>query len=148
MKSRTLILTGICVLGLLFYIMHTTAPVLSTMRGDALLEHCTSFNPNRRLLCDSYIAGLMDGVFVKAMKDSHRTGSPDGPYDAISQLVNFCLPEAGIAITSDNARQVVVNYLDESPMNLRGPAGVSVFLAMSNAFPCKQGGQSQQKSSR
>jgi len=91
-------------------------------RGEQLLWQCASENDGERLLCMTYLSGFLDGAEMQ----STVTNAPR----------SFCLPKDGIS--HDQARRIMVKWLEAHPKDLHRSARSHIILAFIDAFPCNK----------
>jgi hypothetical protein len=97
-------------------------PLHAEFRGIELLWRCSSEEPDLQLACVGYLSGFMDGVEINATATKGRK--------------SFCLPKEGIS--NDQARRILVKWLEARPKFLHESARVHVLLALKDAFPCAE----------
>jgi hypothetical protein len=114
-------------LGALFFagILFTTPAWALT--GEQLFQQCSAADSADRKQCESYIAGVVDGIntLTASMKLLHPSG-PEYP-----KL--FCVaPSEPINRLVD----AVTGYLSRNPSDRHFGAASEVLLALQEAFPC------------
>ena len=92
-------------------------------RADDVLRECTDSDSAMRLSCLAYMSGFMDGIEL-------------GQAGSSSEMQRICLPDEGVS--AEQARRVVVKWLQDHPKNLHESGRIQVFLAMADAFPCRK----------
>ncbi len=88
--------------------------------GTSLLAKCHNKAPEYRLACTAYIVGVVDGI----RKDLF-----------IGRGRQLCWPER---MSADEARNIVVAYLEKWPDQQPTPASVLVSVALNDRYPCQK----------
>lgn len=88
--------------------------------GTSLLAKCHNKTPEYRLACTAYIVGVVDGI----RKDLF-----------IGRGRQLCWPER---MSADEARNIVVAYLEKWPDQQPTPASVLVSVALNDHYPCQK----------
>ena len=112
----------------LFAILLVLPAQASNVTGTELLAEC-SVSPRRvaRIRCDSYIAGVVDGV--DALIVSLRLLHPlSGAYRRL-----YCLPRRA---ADKSLVSPIVHYLREHPSTRHYGASSEVLLALEQTYPC------------
>lgn len=88
--------------------------------GASLLSKCRNKAPEYALACTAYIVGVVDGI----RKDSFiGRGRP------------VCWPDR---MQTQDARAIVVTYLERWPDQRKSPASVLVSVALNDRYPCQK----------
>ncbi|WP_422635221.1 Rap1a/Tai family immunity protein [Sphingobium sp.] len=88
--------------------------------GTSLLGKCRNKAPEYALACTAYIVGVVDGI----RKDTFiGRGRP------------VCWPDA---MQAQDARKIVVAYLERWPDQRKSPASVLVSVALNERYPCQK----------
>jgi hypothetical protein len=99
------------------------------MNGNKLLATCES--PSNLDICLGYIEGVADElVSIKSLKIPFR--APNGNM-VIFMHDSSCRP---LEVTAGQAKDVVVQYLQNHPELRHLAATTSIYLALEKAFPC------------
>jgi hypothetical protein len=116
---------------LMLLILCSTSIPLFALTGDQLLQRCAMTDGPDRKQCESYIAGVVDGVntLTTSMKLLHP-GGPDYP-----KL--FCVTSLAPIKSLVDA---TTGYLSRNPGSRHYDAASEVLLALQEAFPCTGGG--------
>jgi len=104
-------------------------------RAEDLLKDCAINDTNHpsaeAIGCLAYVGGFVAGI---AHVQLIYTVAGDKPPMVPVKVI--CLPSEGIS--GDQARKIVVKYLEEHPEELHKPAQDEIFVALWKAFPsCK-----------
>jgi len=99
------------------------------MTGDRLLAACSSASHSTtREQCESYIAGVLDGI--DTLLTSLRLRHPGS--DAYPSL--YCIPQS---TTSKDLVDATVDYLMAHPSTRHFGASSEILLAVEQAYPCR-----------
>lgn len=98
----------------------TTGATFMFESGASLLAKCHNKAPEYRLACTAYIVGVVDGI----RKDQF-----------IGRGRQLCWPER---MGADEARTIVVAYLEKWPDQQPTPASVLVSVALNDRYPCQK----------
>lgn len=91
------------------------------LTGNMLHQTCNSTNDNEKLICTSYVLGLVGGAVGQA---------------ALSKTnIVWC---AADAVTIEQYRDIFAKYLNDHPENRHIGASIIFFKSMLDAFPCKK----------
>lgn len=104
----------------------------NSFTGNTLIRYCNLYvkrlNGDKGLtwrqiasgdLCNGYVSGVLDGILAAQMNDHSSS---------------LCLPHT---VTYSQAGRVVSKWLDSHPSELNDYAGILVFRAFQEAWPCK-----------
>lgn len=102
-----------------------TAPAAGTgafmfESGASLLAKCRNKAPEYALACTAYIVGVVDGIRKDAFIGRGRP---------------VCWPDR---MGADEARRIVVAYLERWPDQRKAPASVLVSVALNDRYPCQK----------
>ncbi len=91
-------------------------------RAENLLRQCTSSDTSsERLVCLSYLNGVLDGAVVMQV---------------YVQKPKLCLPDEGVSM--EQYRRIVVKWLGDRPNVLHESKRIHAVKALIDAFPCKE----------
>nr|WP_232313683.1 Rap1a/Tai family immunity protein [Sphingobium sp. TCM1] len=88
--------------------------------GATLLSKCRNKAPEYGLACTAYIVGVVDGIRKDAFIGRGRP---------------VCWPDR---MGADEARRIVVAYLERWPDQRKAPASVLVSVALNERYPCQK----------
>jgi hypothetical protein len=123
-KKSTLILLAILTVGI--WVQSSNALPSSTanynyiLTGNNLLEYCESTKATRRIICTSYLMGVLDGhgyITLPPMEPLH------------------CVPTG---VNPNQLKLVVIKFLKSHPEFLHGGAPELITLAFMKHFPCSK----------
>jgi hypothetical protein len=105
-------------------------------KAEDLLRYCTSKDSTDRIGCFAYVNGVVDGHYftdlICQMRDaSNKRTRVQSDY----RHRYICWPEGGVS--NDQARLVVIKWLEDHPENLNIGAASQIVDALTKAFPCK-----------
>jgi hypothetical protein len=113
----------------------------SFQTGNTLLALCTSADAGAEGVCLGYIEGVTDAVINAAnlsyFRSTVKTIEPTEPHSAPGSLVvpsTACIP-AGV--TSNQVRDIAVQYLQANPASRHALTFPLVEAALVQAFPCR-----------
>jgi Rap1a immunity proteins len=105
----------------------SVADAASTLKGSELLRHCDGAN---KAFCYGYVLGTIDTIAA------FQVGLG-------ANVTAICFPADGVS--AEQARLITVKWLRNNPEKLHVEAGVLVFSAMGEAFPCENTPRVKQK---
>lgn len=88
--------------------------------GNSLMAKCRNTAPEYALACTAYIVGAVDGIRKEMFLGRARTA---------------CWPGR---IAADEAKKVVLAYLNRYPDQRGAPASVLISIALNDRFPCQK----------
>lgn len=102
-------------------LMMLAGPTIAFVSGNELTAQCVSADRQQQSHCSGYITGAMDGISIS------ETISTPGTH-------SFCVPAIA---NPTQIVDVVKNYIRNNPAQRSRTASAIVYLALREAFPCK-----------
>ena len=113
--------------------------------GNMLMKACNALKKDtgrqiahEHITCIGYLRGYVDGqqIATYMAADKAKIGEYNRPLkdEELKRHSEYCIPKE-----ADNAEQlglVVLRYLENNPKDLHIPAGLLVWAALKDAYPC------------
>ncbi|WP_417678381.1 Rap1a/Tai family immunity protein [Roseibium sp.] len=114
-------------------LLFTTPSFGGAMNGNEFLAICKGEPGNRPLTCKFFVAGVIQALWVGAMRGAALATGETPTIKKIDEYVGFCQPEG---VSTSQALEIAYKFMQEHPENLHFPVSAIIRDALARSFPC------------